>query len=70
MTRLPFLTLALALGLAACGPQPTNAAKAPAKPVAAKGRKCPDPDIRDTKDPCSVAYLTPHKPRFKVDILK
>ena len=70
MTRLFPLILAVALGVPACGPQPTNASKAPAKPAATKDRKCPDPDIRDTKDPCSVAYLTPHKPRFKGDILK
>ncbi|WP_062098359.1 hypothetical protein [Caulobacter sp. CCH5-E12] len=70
MTRTSVIVLASALVLAACGPQPSKDAKAASKPVAAKARKCPDPDIRDTKDPCSVAYLTPHKPRFKGDILK
>jgi hypothetical protein len=51
------LALALAAPLAACerkpGPTPPGAA---ARPVA-KARRCPDPDIRDSKDPCSVAYI-------------
>jgi hypothetical protein len=52
------LVLLLALALAACAPPASDAPSKPAaKPAAAKPRRCPDPDIRDANDPCSVAYV-------------
>lgn len=70
MTRALLLALACAASLSACGPQPNKDGKTPPASSALKTRKCPDLDIRELKDPCSVAYLPPHKPRFKDDILK
>lgn len=57
----------LALLASGCGPAPAKpVGKPPAKAVV-KPRKCPDPEIRDTKDPCSIAYLEPYKPRVQRD---
>ncbi len=65
------LPVAVSLVLAACGPASDRpSAKPGAKLVGKSGlgaKKCPDPDIRDTKDPCSVAYLPPYKPRVQRD---
>ncbi|MBI1684206.1 hypothetical protein [Caulobacter hibisci] len=72
----PSLGLSLALcALAACGPAPADRAGKPsARPVAQarpaagpKARKCPDPDNRDGRDPCSASYLAPYRPAFKRD---
>lgn len=63
-------TLTLGLLVAACGPDASASAPSGAQPpakTAAKPRKCPHPDLRDTRDPCSIAYLEPYKPRFKRD---
>ncbi|WP_165191555.1 hypothetical protein [Caulobacter soli] len=49
--------LTLALPLAACEPKAPEPQKVAAKPPVAKTRRCPDPDIRDAKNPCSVAYI-------------
>ncbi len=61
MTKSPtvlLLALALALPLAACGQKTVETPqKVAAKPPAPQARRCPDPDIRDAKDPCSVAYI-------------
>jgi hypothetical protein len=64
------LATALTLCLSACGQQPSaSPADAKAKVAGAriagtKPRRCPDPDIRDARDPCSVAYLRRSPPRF------
>lgn len=59
------VTLLLAVALTAgCGPRPVaNTDQAAAKSSAKPPRRCPDPDIRDTKDPCSVAYIQRSAPR-------
>nr|WP_295114122.1 hypothetical protein [uncultured Caulobacter sp.] len=55
---IPWLVLSLCLALAACGQGSGKApAEVAAKPPAAKPKRCPDPDIRDASDPCSVAYV-------------
>lgn len=56
--------LLLALSLAACGPSPGQK-KDPAQKAAKAGRKCPDPDLRDKRDPCSPMYLPSPPPRAK-----
>jgi hypothetical protein len=70
MTRPIALVVLLAFVLAACAPKPGDESKPAAKPSAAKGKKCPDPDNRDSKDPCSVAYVKRTPPRFSEDALK
>jgi hypothetical protein len=51
------VALALALPLTACEPKPSEPRKLAAKPPVAQTRRCPDPDNRDSNDPCSVAYI-------------
>ncbi|EJL37873.1 hypothetical protein PMI01_00461 [Caulobacter sp. AP07] len=52
------LPLCLALALAACGPRAGEAkTDVAAKTSVAKPKRCPDPDVRDSSDPCSVAYV-------------
>lgn len=70
MIRATLSTIAIAIALAACGPRVDEAAKPPAKPTTTKARKCPDPDNRDSRDPCSVAYIKRTPPRFSEDALK
>lgn len=53
-----WLVLSLCLALAACGRTSGEArAHDATRPPAAKPKRCPDPDIRDANDPCSVAYV-------------
>uniref|UniRef100_B0T9G3 Lipoprotein n=1 Tax=Caulobacter sp. (strain K31) TaxID=366602 RepID=B0T9G3_CAUSK len=69
MRRSPTLiVITLTLLLVACGPQatPPAPAKAPAQ-TAKSARKCPDPNNRDPKDPCSASYIKPYKPTFNRD---
>ncbi len=55
---LTVLALTLSLSLSACGPKAVDErAAVAATPAPAKPRRCPDPDIRDSSDPCSVAYV-------------
>lgn len=69
------LTLALCALAVGCGPAPADRSGKPAAQPAAraeraaapKARKCPDPDNRDAKDPCSASYIAPYKPAFKRD---
>lgn len=70
MTRLPVLIVGIALCLSACGAPTDEPSKPPAKPAAAKAKKCPDPDNRDSKDPCSVAYIQRTPSRVSEDALK
>ena len=51
------VAMALALPLTACEPKAPEPRKLAATPPVATTRRCPDPDIRDSKDPCSVAYI-------------
>lgn len=70
MTRVTLLLIALALGLAACDPPHKDAAQpAPARAVP-HAKKCPDPDNRDRKDPCSVSYLKRTPAKASADALK
>jgi hypothetical protein len=67
-----FLSLFASAALLACGQQPPTSGKTSVKPAPkaqAKlgARKCPDPDLIDPKDPCSIAYLAPYKPSSKRD---
>lgn len=53
------------LALAGCGrPAETATAQPEAAPVAKAGRKCPDPNIHDNKDPCSPNYYPGVKGSF------
>lgn len=68
MSLRPAVTLAalICLGLAGCSreaAQPSAGQKA--EPVPAAGRKCPDPNIRDSKDPCSPYYWKPKDSALK-----
>lgn len=54
--------------LTACGPgESSHPAAKPARTTSKPGRKCPDLNNHDSKDPCSPGYLEPYKPRFKRD---
>ncbi|GGL36114.1 hypothetical protein [Caulobacter rhizosphaerae] len=56
---------ALLLSLSACGQKtPAGPPPSPVKTAGATPLRCPDPDIRDTKDPCSVAYIQRKPGRF------
>lgn len=66
MTRLLFLILSLAICLSACGARTDESPKS----AIAKARKCPDPDNRDSRDPCSVAYIQRTPSRVSEDALK
>ena len=68
MSLRPAATLAalMCLGLAGCSreaAQPSAGQKA--EPVPAAGRKCPDPNLRDSKDPCSPYYWKPKDSALK-----
>ena len=68
MSLRPAASLAalMCLGLAGCSreaAQPSAGQKA--EPVPAAGRKCPDPNIRDSKDPCSLYYWKPKDSALK-----
>jgi hypothetical protein len=54
------MLVAAALSVGGCGRQASKpVAPEPPTPASAPGRKCPDPNIRDTKDPCSPYYWQP-----------
>lgn len=68
MSLRPAASLAalMCLGLAGCSreaAQPSAGQKA--QPIPAAGRKCPDPNIRDSKDPCSPYYWKPKDSALK-----
>lgn len=52
------------LSLGACG-KPDQADRKAESPPPAAGRKCPDPSIKDSSDPCSSNYYKPVKGSFK-----
>ena len=55
-----FALLAATMTLVACGRPPETATAAPeAAAVAKVEKKCPDPSITDTNDPCSPLYWKP-----------
>ena len=62
------LTIAFALlgllSLGACG-KPDQADRKAENPPPAAERKCPDPSIKDSSDPCSPHYYKPVKGSFK-----
>lgn len=63
-----FLLVLLLFVVSGCGPRETAKSSTPSTAKGAlAGRRCPDPNIRDAKDPCSPSYLSPYKPRFKRD---
>ena len=62
MSLRPAASLAalMCLGLAGCSREAARpSAGQKAEPVPVAGRKCPDPNIRDRKDPCSPYYWKP-----------
>jgi hypothetical protein len=62
------LLAAASLTLSGCGrPAETATSQPEATPVAKAGKKCPDPNIRDMKDPCSPYYYPGVKGSFKGD---
>lgn len=63
---IPSAIFAMALALAGCGkPAEKSAAETPAAISAPAARKCPDPNIRDPKDPCSPYYWQPKDSALK-----
>ena len=68
MSLRPAASLAalICLGLAGCSREAAQpSAGQRAEPVPAAGRKCPDPNIRDSKDPCSPYYWKPKDSALK-----
>lgn len=60
------LLFTTAVSLAGCGKPPEkSAAEAPAAVSAPTAHKCPDPNIRDPKDPCSPYYWRPKDSALK-----
>jgi hypothetical protein len=55
----------LALVVSSCG-RPTEAQRE-AAPAAKTEKKCPDPNIHDSTDPCSPNYYKPVQGSFKDD---
>ena len=68
MSRLliPSAVFAMAIGLTGCGqPAEKSSTEGPAAAPSAATRKCPDPNIRDPKDPCSPSYWKPKDSALK-----
>jgi hypothetical protein len=63
---IPSAIITTALLLAGCGkPADKSATETPAAASSQAGRKCPDPNIRDPKDPCSPYYWKPKDSALK-----
>lgn len=63
---IPTALFAMAVVLSGCGkPVEKSSAQGPATAPSPAARKCPDPDIRDSKDPCSPYYWKPKDSALK-----
>lgn len=62
----PSALFTAALALAGCGkPAEKSSPETPAPASSPAARKCPDPSIRDPKDPCSPYYWHPKDSALK-----